>query len=144
MAVRTRTSDSVPLPEQVISEVIARTARVPDGLAVLLGAPLECAAILLGMAPAAIERTRHALRDPGVLAGAAALQAGPVQGRPAARPPRPQAPRDPQQLLQAARQRADGLALLLSAAPEAAAIAFGVHPDLVHGARAAAAEPPRT
>jgi len=144
MAVRTRTSDSVPPPVQEITEVMARTARVPDGLAVLLGAPLECAAILLGMAPAAIERTRLALRDPGVLAGAAALQAGQAPGRPAARPPRPQAPRDPQQLLQAARQRTDGLALLLSAAPEAAAIAFGVHPDLVHGARAAAAEPPRT
>ncbi len=124
-----------------MSDVIERALRVPDGLALLRAAPLETAAILFGVAPPAIERARASLRDPGVLAHAAALLASAeASWRSAARPPpRPPAPRDPEQLIDAARSRAGGLSLLLSAAPEAAAIAFGVHPDLVHGARAVAA-----
>ncbi len=124
-----------------MSDVIERAARVPDGLALLRGAPLETAAILLGVAPPAIERARASLQEPGVLASAAALLASAeASWRSAATPPpRPPSPRDPEQLIEAARQRADGLALLLSASPEAAAITFGVHPDLVHGARAVAA-----
>lgn len=122
------------------SEVIERAVRVPDGLALLRGAPLETAAILLGVTPPAIERARASLQVPGVLAHAAALlSSAEASWRSAAQPPpRPPAPRDPEQLIDAARSRADGLSLLLSAAPETAAIAFGVHPDLVHGARAVA------
>lgn len=129
------------LGDPEVRDVIERATRVRDGLALLRGAPLETAAILLGVAPPAIERARASLQDPGVLAGAAALLASAEAGwRVAATPPpRPPAPRDPEQLIDAARKRADGLSLLFSAAPEAAAIAFGVHPDLVHGAREAAA-----
>jgi hypothetical protein len=130
-----------PVNDHQIRDVIERATRVRDGLALLRGAPLETAAILLGVAPPAIERARASLRDPGALEHAAALLAGAAASWRAAAtpPPRPPAPRDPEQLIDAARRRADGLSLLLSASPEAAAIAFGVHPDLVHGAREVAA-----
>ena len=128
-----------------IADVVAlveRAAGVPDGLVLLERAPLECIAVLLGVDPRVIERARAALEDPAVREEAArAFQH--AAGRraagtaPVAAPPQP--PRDPEALIRAARQRADGLALLLSASPEAAAIAFGVHPDLVHGARQVAA-----
>ena len=92
-----------------------------------------------GSIPRTIERFRAALEAPGVredaarhFARTAAERRAAGSATAAARPP---APRDPEQLILAARQRADGLTLLFSAAPEAAAIAFGVHPDLVHGAR---------
>jgi hypothetical protein len=123
-------------------DVIDRAARVQDGLSLLRSAPLEAAAILLGVPPPAIERARDSLRDPGVLEQAAAHMASAtahLAGAAATPPPRPPAPRDPEQLIDAARKRADGLSLLLSAAPEAAAICFGVHPDLIHGARELAA-----
>jgi hypothetical protein len=124
-----------------ISDVIERATRVQDGLALLRCAPLETAAILLGVAPPAIERARASLRSPGALENATALLASAAASwrAAAAPPPRPPAPRDPEQLIDAARKRADGLSLLLSAAPEAAAIAFGVHPDLILGAREFAA-----
>jgi hypothetical protein len=98
--------------------------------------------VLLGVAPRTIERVRVALEDPEVRDEAVRRHAEAVRLRraPPAAPAPPPAPRDPEALLAAARSRPDGLALLLSAAAEAAAIAFGVHPDLVHGARALAAE----
>lgn len=122
-----------------IHDVVARAAGVADGLALLEGAPLECAAVLLGVAPRAIERVRTAFEDAVARDAARVLFA-----RAAARPPaaaaaadaaRPAAPRDGEQLLAAASRRPDGLALLLAASPECAALAFGVHPDLVHAAR---------
>lgn len=123
--------------------VVERASRVPDGLALLERAPLECVAVLLGVEPRTIERVRVALADPATHAEAARHLAGAAGRRraPAAPTPAPR-PRDPEALLAAARERADGLALLCSAAPETAAIAFGVHPDLVHGARALAARGP--
>ncbi len=129
--------------EEDVRALVERAARVPDGLALLQNAPLECVAVLLGVAPRLVERVRAALEDPAVR-DEAARQFTRVSGRraaarDAAAETRPPPPRDPEQLVLAARQRADGLTLLFSAAPEAAAIAFGVHPDLVHGARAAAA-----
>ena len=130
--------------EEDVRALVERAARVPDGLALLQNAPLECVAVLLGVAPRLVERVRAALEDPAVR-DEAARHFTRVSGRRAAArdaaaaesPPPP--PRDPEQLVLAARQRPDGLTLLFSAAPEAAAIAFGVHPDLVHGARAAVA-----
>jgi hypothetical protein len=124
-----------------LRDLAERALRVPDGLALLMGAPLECAAILLGVAPPVIERSRVTLEAPGLLEEIVASLAHGAAGRRAAptAPPRPPAPRDPEQLIAAARQRSDGLRLLLSGAPEAAAIAFGVHPDLVQGARDVAA-----
>ena len=127
-----------------LAEVVAlveRAARVRDGFVLLERAPLECVAVLLGVEPRAIERAREALEDPAVREEAVrAFQGAALRRATAAAvaaPPPP--PRDPEALLLAARQRAGGLALLLSASPEAAAIAFGVHPELVHGARQLAA-----
>jgi hypothetical protein len=128
--------------------LVERAARVPDGLALLEGAPLECVAVLLGVEPRTVERVRAALEDPALRAEAGRhhlrLAAGrrPGADGAAAAPAPARAPRDPQSLLLAALARDGGVALLLSAAPEAAAVAFGVHPDLVHRAREAMSEPP--
>jgi hypothetical protein len=124
--------------ETEIRDVVDRAARVADGLALLEGAPLECAAVLLGVSPPAIERVRAAFED--ALARDAARM---LFARASARPPtaadddgaRPAPPRDGEQLLAAATRRPGGLALLLAASPECAAVAFAVHPDLVHAAR---------
>lgn len=124
-----------------LREVVERAARVPDGFALLTGAPLECVAVLLGVSPRVVERVRLALEDPPSLADARAHFAAATAPRPAppTAAPRAATPRDPEQLLAAATQRPDGLTLLLSAAAESAAVVFGVHPDLVHGAREVAA-----
>jgi hypothetical protein len=136
-------------PRASDAEVLAlveRAARIPDGLTLLEGAPLECVAVLLGVEPRTVERVRAALEEPALRAeagrhfvrNAASLRA------PAAAPAEaPRSPRDPQALLLAALGRDGGIGLLLSAAPEAAAVAFGVHPELVHRVREAAAESPR-
>jgi len=121
--------------------LVERAAAVPDGLALLQRAPLECVAVLLGVVPRIVERVRAALEDPA-LREEAALRFARAAGRRAAAPaaaaaPAP-APRDPEALLREAGARAGGLDLLLDAAPEAAAIVFGVHPDLVDRARQAA------
>lgn len=125
-----------------VRDAVERAARLADGFTLLEGAPLECVAILLGLEPRTVERVRAALEDPAVRADAgqhfarlAATRRAAPAGTPEAPAPRP---RDPQALLLAALGRDGGVALLLSAAPEAAAVAFGVHPDLVHRARAAA------
>jgi hypothetical protein len=122
--------------------VVERAAGVADGLALLERAPLECAAVLLGIEPRTIGRVRAALEDPALREEATVRFARAAGGRPAATAtagasPRP--PRDPEALLLAARERAGGLAILLEASPECAAIVFGVHPDLVQGARERAA-----
>lgn len=119
--------------------LVERAAAIPEGLALLERAPLECIAVLLGVEPHTIERVRAALEDPA-LREEAALRFARARGR---RPARAAAalaapPSDPQALLRIARARPGGLALLLDAAPEAAAIVFGVHPDLVDRAREAA------
>ncbi len=135
--------------EAEVLALVERAAQVPDGLLLLEGAPLECAAVLLGVEPRTIERVRAALEDAAVRAharrhhlqltgGRRAIPAAEGATIPGAASPREAAPRDAQSLLLAALQREDGVTLLLSAAPEAAAVAFGVHPDLVHRARDAA------
>ncbi len=137
---RPRRRASAPLrasAEEVLA-LVDRAAAIPDGLALLEGAPLECIAVLLGVDPRAIERVRAALED-AALRGEAALafERAAARQRPTARasgsPPPP--PRDPAALLAAARRREGGLAVLLDAAPECAAVVFGVHPDLVQRAR---------
>lgn len=121
--------------------LVERAAHLRDGLVLLERAPLECVAVLLGVEPRAVERVRAALEDPALHGEAArhfarcAATRRAEPGAPEVRPP----PRDPAALLAAAREREGGLALLLGAAPECAAVAFGVHPDLVHRAREAAA-----
>lgn len=141
-------------PEAEALALVERSAGVPDALAILRQAPLECAAVLLRAEPRVVERVRAALADPALLEEAALRLARAARARPptraAAAGAGPGAPRDPEALLSAARARDGGLALLLDAAPECAAIAFGVHPDLVHRAREAArrerpgaAAPPR-
>lgn len=117
--------------------LVERAARLPDGLELLLGSPLECAAVLLGAPPRVVERVRALLEAPGARAEARetfALAAARAAD-PRVEPARPAPPRDPEALLLAAQRRTDGLALLLSASAECAAIAFAVHPDLVQSAR---------
>ena len=132
--------------EAEVLALVERASAFADGLALLEGAPLECVAVLLGVAPRTVERARAALQDPGLRSAAARhhdrLGAG---RRPTSAPPPAAAPRphDAQALLLAALARDGGISLLLSAAPEAAAVAFGVHPDLVHHARPEAGAHPR-
>ena len=120
-----------------VTALVEKAALVPDGLVLLQRAPLECVAVLLGVEPLTVERVRAALEDPATRDEAASAFAQAAARRPASAPAtaRPAAPRDPEALLLAARAREDGLALLLSAAPETAALAFGVHPELVHRVR---------
>jgi hypothetical protein len=138
-------------PEEVdalgpeVHALIERAALVADGHALLHLAPLECAAVLLGATPRALEQARAALESPVGRAAAVAIFARAAEGRaftPPARQPAPaaRAPRDPEALLLAAQGRPDGLALLVSAAAESAAIAFGVHPHVVLSARVLAAQ----
>jgi hypothetical protein len=126
--------------------LVERAARFPEGLALLEGGLLECVAVLLGVEPRTLERARAALADPALRAEAGRHHLRLTGGRrtaPAAPSPEPPPPpRDPQALLLAALAREGGVALLLSAAPEAAAVAFGVHPALVHRAREAAGPVP--
>lgn len=126
--------------DEDVLALVERAATIPDALAVVDQAPLECVAVLLGVEPRTVERVRAALHD-AALREQAALRIARAAGRrlapSAAAAPAP-APRDPEALLRAARAREGGLALLLDAAPECAAIAFGVHPELVHAARASA------
>lgn len=128
-------------PEAEVLALVERAAHLSDALALLEGAPLECVAVLLGVEPRTVERVRAALEDPALRAEAARHHArlrGHRRPAPPTPPPGRPAPRDAQALLLAALAREGGVALLLTAAPEAAAVAFGVHPDLVHRARASA------
>jgi hypothetical protein len=121
--------------ETELAHVVHRARSVTNGLALLEGAPLECAAVLLGVPPPAIERARAALADAAARDGAG-RHADAAPGLPAApRGPALPAPRDAEALLAAAEARSGGLALLLGASPECAAIGYGVHPGLVHAAR---------
>jgi hypothetical protein len=115
-----------------IAHVVHRARSVADGLALLEGAPLESAAVLLGVPPPAIERVRIALAD-AAARDAAERRAPGLPAAPAE--PARAVPRDADALLAAAEGRPGGLALLLGASPECAAIGFGVHPGLVHAAR---------
>jgi hypothetical protein len=127
-----------PAPRAQVTALVEKAARISDGLVLLERAPLECVAVLLGVEPLTVERVRAALEDPAIREEAVrdfARAAAVLRPASAPAPTRPTAPRDPEALLLAARGRDGGLALLLSAAPEAAAVAFGVHPDLVHRAR---------
>jgi hypothetical protein len=123
-----------------VRALVERAALLSDGIAHLHRSPPECAAVLLGTTPHAVERARAALEHPRARAVALELLARPAAGRdasPAAAPATP-APRGPEELIAAARGRPGGLALVFSAAAESAAISFGVRPDLVLAARALA------
>lgn len=119
-----------------VRAVVERAARVEHGRALLHLAPLECAAVLLGERPPAVERVRAALEDRRTRAAALAVFAS-ARARPS-QPPRaavPAARHGAEEVVREAQARPDGLALLLSAAAECAAITFGVHPDVVLAAR---------
>jgi hypothetical protein len=137
----TRRTPSAPASAHEVRAVVERAAALPDGLALLRDAPLECAAVLLGVDPRRLDRVRAALADPSAFSEAVRAHARAAGSR---RPPAdaatgPMPPRDPSALLEAARGREGGVALLLEASAEAAAVVFGVHPALVHRARELAA-----
>jgi hypothetical protein len=128
-----------------VHALVERAALFADGHALLHLAPLECAAVLLGVTPGALEQARAALESPLARAAALSIFARAAEGRvltsPARQPaPAARAPGDPEALLLAAQGRPGGLALLASAAAESVAIAFGVHPHVVFSARALAAQ----
>jgi hypothetical protein len=130
--------------EAEVLALVERAARFAEGFALVEAAPLECAAVLLGADPHLVERVRASLTDPSIrdrardaFARALALRPPPAPA-PAPAPDRTP-PRRAETLLDAATARPGGLTLLLSAAPEAAAVLFGVHPDLVHRTRDLAA-----
>jgi hypothetical protein len=143
MAERTQTSSrrrGALAPE--VRALVERAARVEHGRALLHLAPPECAAVLLGERPPAVERVRAALEDRRTRDAALALFARALGSRPpraprSAAPPLP-TPRRAEEVLRDAQARPDGLAVLLSAAAECGAITFGVHPEVVLAARALA------
>jgi hypothetical protein len=62
-----------PMPARLppdLHELVKRSASVPRGLALLDRAPVEVAAVLFGVHPAAVERARNALRSPELRASA--------------------------------------------------------------------------
>jgi hypothetical protein len=118
-----------------------RAAGHADGLAILREAPLECAAVLLGLDPLRLERVRAALADPDTLADALRAHAHARDRAASTRRSAPAGdapvspPGDAAALLEAAGRRAGGLEILLEAPAECAAILFSVHPALVLRAR---------
>jgi hypothetical protein len=129
-----------PPPDREVLEVVRAAAALRRGLALLHRAPVECASILLRVDVRLVERARSALEQPstreallkafvgaagraGVVAAASGVGVAPR-------------PRDAEELIRHAERRAGGLPLLRSAALEPAAVAFGVRPDVVLGARA--------
>jgi hypothetical protein len=132
-----RRGGSARASEAEVLELVERAARLAEGFALLEAAPLECAAVLLGADPRQVDRVRTALADPPLrddarLAFTRALARRPPPPAPA---PNRGPPLDAGALLDAAAARPGGLCLLLSASLEAAAVLFGVHPDLVQRAR---------
>jgi len=139
-----RGAPPAPAEPDELRAAVERAGALPDGLAILLDAPLECAAVLLGVDPRRLERIRAALAEPTALSEAVrahARAAGSRRVPPAASADRPP-PGDPSALLEAARVREGGVRLLLEASAEAAAVVFGVHPALVDRARELAARGP--
>jgi hypothetical protein len=122
-----------------IAEVVRRAALVGDGLALLEGASPESAAVRLGVTPPAVERVRAALRDAAAHDAAVALLARCARAPEPAAPATARPPEDAAELLARAQGRPGGLALLLGACPECAAVGFGVRPHLVQAARELAA-----
>ena len=127
-------------PEALTPDVlrlVQRAAALPNGMAVIERAPLECASILLGARPVQIEQARAALAAPLARAAAAAALARAVpDGRGAAgAEPRP-LPRTAEALVRAAERTPAALRILASASPECAAVIFSVKPALVLEARA--------
>jgi hypothetical protein len=137
----TRRAPSAPASADEVRAVVERAVALPDGLALLRDAPLECAAVLLGVDPRRLDRVRAALADPAAFSEAVRAHARAAGSRRAPAEPAsgPTPPRDPSALLDAARGREGGVAVLLEASAEVAAVVFGVHPALVHRARELAA-----
>src|SRR5512143_1601434 len=88
--------------EAEVLALVERAARIPEGLALLERAPLECAAVLLGVVPRAVERVRVALEDPALREEASLRFVRAADRRAAANPggsARTPAPRDPAALV---------------------------------------------
>ncbi len=123
-----------------LRDLVRRSASVRRGLALLHRAPVEAAAVALGVHPGAVERARAALADPGqramaveefVRAAAAAEPPGPI---PMAVEP-VAATATPEALLALAARDPATLELLVYGPVDVAAIVFAVHPALVGEAR---------
>jgi hypothetical protein len=120
-----------------IRVLAARCAVLPRGLALLHRGPIEYVAAALRATPALVERARAALEVPGerevlVQDYVVARRAPPAAGPSTEEAP---APRDARGLADAAAGHAFELAFLMDSSIETAAIAFGVHPDVVAQAR---------
>lgn len=120
------------LPVELV-ELLERAAAHPDGTEPLLRGDLECAACLYQVRPERVEHAREVMRHP--LLRPLAAQ---ILGRP--RTPTPAtcaAPRikDVSSLVIAAMKRSQGMALLMEAPVELAAVQFATHPFLIDEAR---------
>jgi hypothetical protein len=128
----------VPRIDPRMRDLVARSAALPRGLALLHRGPLETVASALDAPVGLVETVREALDGPErerlleAHATARALLRAPA---PARSPARPAPPAGPAELERAARNHPMGLDFLLRGHFEAVAVAFGVHPDLVQATR---------
>jgi hypothetical protein len=129
-----------PLPPE-LSELAARLASEPHGLALLRGADLECVAVKLGVHPLAVLAAREQLATrEGRIRLAEGIRQARIRNREERRhrrevPQPPAPPREPEGLIEAARRHRLGLPFLLDAPLETVAVTFRVHPRLVLQAR---------
>jgi hypothetical protein len=131
------TGPMLPIPPDV-RDAVERSAAIRRGLAILHRSPPEVVAAMIGVHVRAVEAARERLEEPQERHRLRQLFARSLERRePAAPPPAaPPARRDPLELIAEAERREGGLDFLIRAHPETVAIAFAVHPELVHRARA--------
>ena len=119
-----------------LADLVARAARHPHGLGFVHQGYLECVAVTLGVHPFVLDAARAWLATPEGRAELIAAVNG-AKGSPA--PTAPTVPEgvsaDVEALLQAARSRPRGVALLAAGAVLEVAAEFGVHPYVVFRAR---------
>jgi len=122
-----------------VRELVARSAAIPRGLALLNRGPPECVAAALGATVHLVEQARACLEDgPGreqlLAEHAAAVQlarqhwpASPVYFAPP--------PRGPEDVVGEAQRHPLGVEFLLRGPFETVAVTFGAHPEVVLAAR---------
>ena len=126
-----------PSPGHEIRDLLDRCAGFRRGLAFLHRAPPECVASALGVPVSLVERARARLERGPERVALLQEYARARDRRPAPVAPRAFAPanRGPEDVVREAEAHPLGVQFLLCAPFETAAIAFGVHPDVVLEAR---------
>lgn len=124
-----------------LAELVLRGARSGHEFAFLARAPLETVATSLGVHAHAVDRAREHLRDPArrdrlEREFVRASQFPPPAADAAGGDGEKASPSDHEELIAASERHPLGVDFLVRAPLETAAIAFGVHPDVVSAARA--------